>query len=389
MLGGGAGDARHEYGGVDVLIVGAGLIGLASAFELAQRGASVRVFDSHEPAMAASWAGAGMLAPFTEAPPSPELAAFCADSLARYPGFVCDLRGWNAGDPELHLDGLLEVAYGAAESERLRARVDALRARGVRAHWLDGQQARALEPALGPQVVGASLVEDEGHVDNRRLGRALRAACVARGVRVTTDVGATAIEADGRRVRGLRTAQGFATAPVIVNTAGAWAGTIEGVPSHAAAAVRPVKGQMFALAMPPGFVRRVVWFPGGYAVPRTDGRLLIGATVEEAGFDTRVTAEAMRSLLDAALRAMPSIGAFALVETWAGLRPGSADGLPFIGATSLDGYFVAAGHYRNGILLTPSTATMVADAVEGRALPAYAAAFSPKRRTAIACGAAR
>jgi glycine oxidase len=372
---------------VDVLIVGAGLIGLASAFELAGRGATVRVFDSHEPARAASWAGAGMLAPYTEAPEPPSLATFCAASLERYPSFVRELREWNAGDPELHLDGILEVAYGAHDAERLRARVAALCAAGVRAEWLDGAQARALEPSLGPRVIGASLVACEGHVDNRRLGRALRAACEARGVRVTTDVGATALEADDRRVRGLRTARGFATAPVIVNAAGAWAGVLDGVPARAVVPVRPIKGQMLALAMPRGFLQRVVWFPGGYAVPRTDGRLLIGATVEDAGFDTRVTADGVRALLEAALRAMPSIGDLALVETWAGLRPGSADGLPFIGDTSLEGYFVAAGHYRNGILLTPATATLVADAVEGRPPPDYARAFSPRRSEAIVAGA--
>jgi glycine oxidase len=372
---------------VDVLIVGAGLIGLASAFELAGRGANVRVFDSHEPARAASWAGAGMLAPYTEAPQPASLAAFCAASLERYPSFVRELQQWNGGDPELHLDGILEVAYEAHEVERLRARVAALCAADVHAQWLDGAQARALEPSLGPRVIGASLVACEGHIDNRRLGRALRTACEARGVRITTDVGATALEADDRRVRGLRTAQGFATAPVIVNAAGAWAGVLDGVPARVVAPVRPIKGQMLALAMPRAFVRRVVWFPGGYAVPRTDGRLLIGATVEEAGFDTRVTADGVHALLDAAIRAMPAVGDLALIETWAGLRPGSADGLPFIGGTSLEGYFVATGHYRNGILLTPATATLVADAVEGLSLPGYARAFSPQRCETVVAGA--
>jgi glycine oxidase len=161
---------------------------------------------------------------------------------------------------------------------------------------------------------------------------------------------------------------------------------LDGVPERVVAPVRPIKGQMLALAMPRSFVQRVVWFPGGYAVPRTDGRLLIGATVEDAGFDTRVTADGVHLLLEAALRAMPSLGDLALVETWAGLRPGSADGLPFIGDTSLEGYFVAAGHYRNGILLTPATATLVADAVEGRPLPDYARACSPRRSEAAAVG---
>jgi glycine oxidase len=330
-----------------------------------------------------------MLAPYTEAPEPASLAAFCAASHERYPAFVRRLQEWDGGDPELHLDGILEVAYEAHDVQRLRARVAALRAAGVPAALLDGAQARALEPSLGPRVIGASLVTCEGHVDNRRLGRALRVACEARGVRITTDVGATALEADDRRVRGLRTAHGFATAPVIVNAAGAWAGVLSGVPERAVAPVRPIKGQMLALAMPRAFVHRVVWFPGGYAVPRTDGRLLIGATVEEAGFDIRVTADGVRSLLEAAIRAMPSLGDLALVETWAGLRPGSPDGLPFIGDTSLEGYFVAAGHYRNGILLTPATASLIADAVEGQPLPDYASAFSPRRGEAVVAGTSR
>ncbi|HEY0799001.1 MAG TPA: glycine oxidase ThiO [Candidatus Baltobacteraceae bacterium] len=371
---------------MDVIIVGAGLIGLASAYELAGRGASVRVFDAQEPAKAASWAGAGMLAPYTESPASAALAAFCEASLAAYPAFVDAVRSNGGADPELHLDGIIESACDESDAERLREHVYLLRERRVAAHWLNAAQAREYEPSLAQNVIGASFIEGEGHVDNRRLGRALRAACEARGVRITTDVGTSAIESDNRRVRGLRTAQGFATAPVIVNATGAWAAAIGGVPERARVPVHPIKGQMLALAMPRALIRRVVWFAGGYAVPRADGRLLIGATVESAGFDTRVTADGMYSLLAAALRALPSLADLALVETWAGLRPGSADGLPFIGATSLEGYYVATGHYRNGILLTPATAQLVADAIEGRPVAPYAQAFSPRRAEAAVAG---
>jgi glycine oxidase len=143
--------------------------------------------------------------------------------------------------------------------------------------------------------------------------------------------------------------------------------------------VTPIKGQMLALWAPRALLRRVVWVPGAYIVPRADGRVLIGATVERAGFDVRVTAQGVHALLDAALHAMPALGDLAVTETWAGPRPGSEDGLPFIGATGLDGYFVAAGHYRYGILCAPATGQLIADAVEGRGSSEYADAFSPRR----------
>jgi glycine oxidase len=164
----------------------------------------------------------------------------------------------------------------------------------------------------------------------------------------------------------VRTPEGFRPASAVVNASGAWAGELAGVPAQVRIPVRPIKGQMLALAAPRGFVRRVLWVPGAYLVPRDDGRLLVGATVEEAGFDVRVTAGGQRALLNAALAALPSLAGLTVSEAWAGLRPGSPDEKPFIGATSLSGYFVAAGHYRNGILLTPATAQAVADALEGK-----------------------
>jgi len=252
-----------------------------------------------------------------------------------------------------------------------------LSARGVAARWLARDEVHAFEPALGASVRGAACCEREGHVDNRRLGRALHAACEALGVRIDANAGSVSIEADARRVLGVRGPDGFVPADAVVNAGGAWAGELGGVPPQARVRVVPVKGQMLALAMPRGFVRRVVWIPGAYLVPRDDRRLLVGATVEDAGFDVRVTARGIAGLLGAALAALPALGELAVVETWAGLRPGSIDGLPYIGATALGGYFVATGHYRNGILLTPATATLVADLLEGRS--AGIAAFSPQR----------
>jgi glycine oxidase len=367
----------QREGGEPIVIVGAGLIGLGIAYELARRGARARVIDAREAGRAASWAGAGMLAPYTEAPSAPAFAAFCADSLARYPAFVAGLAACGGVDARLSLEGILEAAYDARDEHRLRDHAAALSARGIAARWVERDELRRLEPAVGSAARGACFSQTEGQVDNRRLGRALRAACAELGVRVDENMGDIAIESNGRRVLGVRTREGFASAETVINAAGAWAGNLAGVPPEAAIPVVPVKGQMLALAMPRNLVRRVVWVPGAYLVPRSDGRLLVGATVEEAGFDVRVTARGVRGLLDAALLALPSLGELTVAETWAGLRPGTPDGLPYLGETALGGYYVAAGHYRNGILLAPATAMLVADLLEGKA--AVPAAFSPRR----------
>ena len=231
---------------------------------------------------------------------------------------------------------------------------------------------------LGGGVRGAVYVANEAHVDNRRLGRALVAACTAAGVRFERTAGVS-VEADARRVRGIRTEHGFRAAAAIVNAAGAWAGQLDGVPDAARVAVRPVAGEMLALAVPKGFTRGLVWSQHVYLVPRDDGRLLIGATVVERDFDVRVTARGVQALLDVALRIAPVLGTFALVETWAGLRPASHDGRPYLGRTAIDGYYVAGGHYRNGILLTPITAQAVAAVIAGEPSPVDLAAFDPAR----------
>ncbi|MEO9171267.1 MAG: FAD-dependent oxidoreductase, partial [Candidatus Baltobacteraceae bacterium] len=221
------------------------------------------------------------------------------------------------------------------------------------------------EPSLRGDVLGALVCAGEGRVDNRRLGRALVAACKARGVIILPNARDLRVECDDRRVLGVRSHLGFAPAAYVVNAAGAWASTVAGIPERFAPAVEPVKGQMLALAISKGFVRHTVWVPGAYFVPRDDGRLLIGATVERAGFNERVTASGIESLLRAALAAAPALGTFALTETWAGLRPATTDGRPVIAATELEGLFSACGHYRNGILLTPITARSIACLVEG------------------------
>jgi glycine oxidase len=363
---------------MDAVVIGSGLIGLAVARELALRGAAVTVVDPNEPVRAASWAAAGMLAPYTEAIEDRALESLCVRSLAMYPGFVDSLREESGIDARLNLGGILDTAFDAASLAAIAGRAGDLRAKNVPHRVLDGPGARELEPALAPSVGGGLLVEGEGQVDNRRLGSALHAAALRANVKVVAELGEVSLEADTRRVRGVRTRYGFLTAPVIVNAAGAWAGELPGLPAAARPPVFPVKGQILALTRPP-CVQHVVWAPGAYLVPRHDGRLIVGATVERTGFDVRVTAAGIAALLGAALAAMPSLGEEAVVETWAGLRPGSPDGLPFIGASPLDGLYDACGHGRNGVLLVPVTAQAIADLIEGKPAPADVAACSPRR----------
>ena len=355
----------------EIAVIGAGLIGLSIAYELKRRGASVRVFDRAQPGRGASWAGAGMLAPFSESVDDERLCAFMGDSLERYPDFVRQLVADSGVDPHLRLDGILHVA----RNERLPS-TDA-----GRYEFLNAAQTIALEPALRGSIAGGLLSRGEGQVDNRRLGRALRAACDSRGVDISDDCPVHAIESDTRRVLGLRTPDGFVAAPVVINATGAWSAQLRDVPVACEPRIFPVKGQMLSLEIPKGFMRHVIWSDDIYLVPRTDGRLLIGATVEHAGFDARCTAAGIAHLLSGALAVAPSLRDFTVSETWAGLRPGTPDGRPYLGETPLEGYYLATGHYRNGILLAPATAVLLADLIENKSND-FARAFRIDRHDA-------
>ena len=360
----------------EVLVVGAGLIGLGVAYELAKRGIAVNVYDRAEPGRAASWAGAGMLAPYSEEMPDAAMLSFCRSALANYPAFVEELRERTGVDARFRRDGTMHVALDDGALAALEVRAATYRANGGEVEILSRAETLAREPMLAKHCAGAVFVANEAQVDNRRLGRALTAACESLGVRFER-VEDLAVETDARRVRGLRTPRGFTAAPFVVNATGAWAGELAGVPAHVRVPVRPVAGEMLALAVPAAAIRALVWLGHRYLVPRGDGRLLVGATVEERGFDARVTAAGMRDLLDAALAVAPALAGFAVVETWAGLRPGTPDGRPYLGETAVEGYVVATGHYRNGILLAPASARLIAAMIaDGDGVPT---AFWPQR----------
>jgi glycine oxidase len=364
----------HDSG--DVAIIGAGIIGLALAFELAGRGASVRVYDTGEPAKGASWAAAGMLAPRTEHVADEAMRELCESSLAQYPDFVQAVREESGVDPHLRLDGILHTAYRDDALSQLQSWRERLLQNGFAADVLSREETLRMEPGLGKHIRGALLVHGEGQIDNRRLGRALAQACKGRGVRLHT-VRSVSLDCDSRRVLGVRSDLGYEAVAAVVNAAGAWAARVDGVPPHCVAPVHPIKGEMLAIEIPIGLVRHTLWVPDAYLVPRTDGRLLVGATARDSGFDARVTAGGIESLLRAAIAAVPALRDFTVSETWAGFRPATADERPLLGRTALDGYFLACGHYRNGILLAPATARLLADAVvEKRSIPE---AFSVER----------
>ncbi len=350
-----------------IVIIGAGLIGLTVAYELAKRGADVRVVEANDSAASSSWSGAGRLAPFTDSEGDAEQEEFLATALGTYQVFVKELHKRTGVDPYLRIDGIIEVAHDEETMTRLRERAETLVARGIHAHWFDPDEVRRLEPSLGPATYGASLVEDEGQIDNRQLGHALRLACVDVGVQLEERTGSVALEADDDRVLGVRAGEKFVAAEAVVNAAGAWAGELRGVPAYVRIPIVPVKGQLVSLAMPERLVVRALNVPGAYLIPRLDGSLLIGETTEETGFDVRVDSAATQRLRAAAVHALPALAGLAIDDVWAGLRPRTPNGRPFIGATELAGYYVAAGHYRNSILLAPATALAIANVIEGKA----------------------
>jgi glycine oxidase len=234
---------------------------------------------------------------------------------------------------------------------------------------------------LKPGIAAAVLSRRDHQVENRNLGRALAVAARGAGVTVHEHCAVREVLVTGNRAAGVITEQGEEPADVVVLAAGAWSREIAGIPPAHRPPVRPIKGQMMALQMDPAapLVRHVIWAPRAYIVPRNDGRLIIGATVEERGFDASLTAGGLFALIEGAWRAIPTIEELPIAETWVGFRPGSRDDAPMLGPSGVDGLVIATGHHRNGILLTPVSADVVSRYILTERLPDIALPFSPKR----------
>ncbi|MBI3514636.1 MAG: glycine oxidase ThiO [Proteobacteria bacterium] len=364
-------------------MIGAGAIGLAIGWRLAEAGCAVELFERGAAGRGASWAAAGMLAAGVETEPGEQpLLALTRPSQALWPVFAQELAAASGLDVGYRDEGTLVVALTRDDAEQLRNLAQFQRGCGIELTWLDGAGAREREPYLTPRVVGAVFSPRDHQVDNRRLVTALIAAATAAGARLYEHTNASVDLAGGRAV-GVRCGDRRVPADIVVLAAGAWSRSVDGLPADLALPVRPIKGQMLALRMDPTapLIRHVVWAPKAYLVPRRDGRLLIGATVEERGFDGANTAGAIYGLLDGAWRAVPALEELAIDEMWAGFRPGSRDDAPILGPSGIDGLVLATGHHRNGILLTPITADGIRDYVLTGALPEVLQPFGLARFT--------
>ncbi|HEX8500524.1 MAG TPA: glycine oxidase ThiO [Pyrinomonadaceae bacterium] len=383
----------------DVAVVGGGVAGLAAARALARRGLAVTVVESRAPGAGASNAAAGMLAPQAEADCADELFGLLCASREMYPDFAAALGEESGVDVELDCTGTLYLAFNGEDEEEAGRRFAWQSRAGLAVERLSAAEARALEPRVSPRVRSALLFPRDWQVENRRLVRALAASAERSGARLLAGVEARGVLVEGGRAVGVETSEGTLSAGTVVLAAGAWSSRLRqfggGVAPEGLAddpRVEPVRGQVLCFRQDGSrgpFVRHVVYSPRGYVVPRRDGRLLAGSTTERAGFDCRVTPEGEGLVRAQAQEIAPAVSTLALAESWAGLRPRAADGLPVIGESADVGrLFYATGYYRNGILLAPATGEILAGLVTSGTtplLPHALSTFSPARfRPALA-----
>jgi glycine oxidase len=384
---------------LDVVVVGGGVIGLSCAWRLAQRGARVAVVERGEPGCGATRVAAGMLAPVGELTfGEPELLKLTLAAARLYPEFVAELEAASGEPTGYEQLGALHVGLDRDEAAQLRRIHDLQRSLELAAEWLPPRRCRELEPGLTPSFHGGVFAPGEAAVDPRALTLALLGALRAEGVEVRTGTEVVGGIFDGERLTGVRTRPAAGTGDgrqfepqrelsphsgeklsphagenslrgeAVLLAAGAWSGAVEWLPEHARPSVRPVKGQVLELRRrddgPPA--QRILASERVYLVPRDDGRLIVGATVEEMGFDTAVTAGGVHELLREAYRLLPDVAEMELVDASAGLRPGTPNNLPIVGPGAIDGLILATGHFRNGILLAPLAAEAVADLLSRR-----------------------
>ena len=350
----------------DVIVIGGGVIGLSLAWRLRKAAATVLVVEKGEPAREATYAAGGMLADCDPGIPT-ELRSIATASARLYPEFVKELQAEAFQSPDLREQGTIAF-FDREEASACRE-----------ARQLNGDELTELEPLIARR--GSAYFLPERSIDPRKLGRALDKAARTIGVDLVSGAPATEVATLGGRASGVRTAKSFYASNAVVNCAGAWASQLKpfGVPT------RPVKGQMVCLIPIAGekhagpVVQHVIRTPDVYIIPRSDGRVLLGATLEEAGFEKRVDPDTVKRFIDSAAAIVPEISQMRLHDAWAGLRPGSPDGLPIMGATSMKGYFAATGHFRDGILLAPITALLMLQVLKGRKPDLDLTAFSPQR----------
>jgi glycine oxidase len=361
----------------DAVVAGGGVIGASIAFELAAEGLSVAVFDEQNPGREASWASAGMISPTPESSEMASLLPISMASVRLYPEFIQRVEELSGKSVGYRKDGALDLLLngtGQAEMDQILA---LHRAAGLRAEALGGSEARELEPALTGELRAAIHRPDEASLDNRLFTEATLEAAHRKGVEIFPGNGAKALWTDGAKCKGLHLQNGRVEARWTVIAAGCFSARIEGVAVYAP--VTPAKGQMMALRCDSVNLKKDLWSGHIYLVPRQDGRIIAGSTVEYEGFDRSVTVAGMKKILSGAISLVPALESARIEETWAGLRPDSPDHLPILGPTDLDGLLIATGHFRSGILLTPVTARLIREWVTTQKVSEDWAPFSPMR----------
>jgi glycine oxidase len=368
----------YTKGSADVVIVGGGVIGLVIARALALRGVrEICLIERATLGTEASFAAAGMLLPQVEADAEDDFFKLACRSRDLYPSFATALREETGVDVELDTTGTLYLALDEHDHEEIERRYHWQKRAGLSVDLLNVAEARELEPCISESVFGALRFPNDIQVENRRLLSALANSVSSLGVSVLTETNVQSLMLERSRVTGVETNRGPIRCKSIVIAAGTWSGFIQ---RSSVLPIQPVRGQMICLESKPQLTRHVLYSPRGYLVPRHDGRLLAGSTSENAGFAKRVTAGGISSILRNTLEISPAIASLPVVDTWAGLRPRPADGLPVLGACGeIDGLFYATGHYRNGILLAPLTAELITEAIVGGTTSPLLAPFSPDR----------
>jgi glycine oxidase len=349
------------------VIIGGGVIGLSIARELKKRGVGrIRVLDRGRVGREASWAAAGILAPQVEADDDGEFFRLCYESNRMYRAFADELLHETGVDVELDQSGTLYVGFAERDEGEFVRRYEWQRAAGLKIEKLAQAEIRSLEPDVSDSAACGLYFPDEGQVENRKLVEALAAFARNNGIEISEGVEATGVSIRKDRVAGVETPSGEIPAEMVVIATGAWASHIQLGGARLPLRVKPIRGQMICYKPELVNIRHVVYSRRGYLVPRTDGRLLAGATVEDVGFDAATTSEGRRTLEDVAAEIAPHLDQSEVTDHWAGLRPYADGGLPYIGPVNgVDGLFAAVGHFRNGILLTPITARLFADVFVG------------------------
>jgi glycine oxidase len=364
----------------DVAIIGGGIIGGSIAFQLAAEKLKVVILDRQKPGQEASRAAAGMLSPGPDSPEALPLVPLGMESLRLYPEFVSEVEEASGLCTAFVREGTIQIFFGPdGESERERMAAE-YRHLQLQFETIPLDDARKLEKSLSPSAHAAALIPDEAIVDPRLLTDAVMQAARGRGVEIRHDCPVTAVVRSGDRCNGVVAGGERIAANFVVVAAGAYSGRIDWLAQYAP--TRPVRGQMLALRSPHFRLRRVLRSEDGYLVPRGDGRIVAGSTLEDAGFDPHVTPKGIRKIIDAALKLVPELASAQILETWAGLRPGTPDNLPILGPIDIDGLLIATGHYRNGILLAPVTAKLLRQWILTGQAFMDTAAFSPSRFSA-------